>query len=67
MSSVMIRCPNTGQAVSTQIEIEPSIFASLPQVESRTLCPQCGEEHVWTRRDAWLADSAGPPRTGTYD
>ena len=26
MSSVMIRCPNTGRPVSTAIETEPSVF-----------------------------------------
>jgi hypothetical protein len=57
MSAVMIRCPVTGQAVSTQIETEPSIFSTLPQVEAHTLCPICGQEHVWTRRDAWLQES----------
>ena len=57
MSTVMIRCPETGHAVSTQIDTEPSIFSALPQVEAHTLCPICGHEHVWTRSDAWLQDS----------
>ncbi len=57
MSAVMIRCPVTGQAVSTQIETEPSIFSVLPQVETHTICPLCGQDHVWTRRDAWLQDN----------
>jgi predicted RNA-binding Zn-ribbon protein involved in translation (DUF1610 family) len=57
MSAVMIRCPVTGQAVSTQIETEPSVFETLPQVEAHTLCPVCGQEHIWTRRDAWLQES----------
>lgn len=56
MSAVMIRCPNTGRAVSTQIETEPAIFAHLPEVDSRMRCPVCGADHVWSMRDAWLAD-----------
>ena len=54
MSAVMIRCPRTDRAVSTQIDTEPSVFQRFPEVESRMDCPACGEEHVWTVRDAWL-------------
>ena len=57
MSAVMIKCPNTGRAVSTQIETEPSVFRELPYVKSRTRCPICGEEHEWTPLEAWLADA----------
>ena len=56
MSSVMIRCPNTGRAVSTAIETEPSVFRKLPKVAARMLCPACGEEHVWSTGSAWLSD-----------
>ena len=61
MGAVMIKCPNTGRAVSTQIETEASVFRRLPLVKSRTVCPICGQEHVWTRREAWLADAPSPP------
>ncbi len=59
MSSVMIRCPNTGQAVSTAIEVEPSVFRKLPKMHARMHCPACGREHAWTTNSAWLA---GAPR-----
>ena len=59
MSSVMIRCPNTGRSVSTAIETEPSVFRLLPKVASRMLCPACGQEHIWSTGSAWLA---GEPR-----
>jgi hypothetical protein len=55
-AAVMIRCPRTGLAVSTAIETEPSVFKRLPQVQSRMNCPICGEVHVWTAREAWLAE-----------
>jgi predicted RNA-binding Zn-ribbon protein involved in translation (DUF1610 family) len=55
MSSVMIKCPNTGRAVSTAIETEPSVFRQLPEVASRMMCPACGQEHVWTTGSAWVA------------
>jgi predicted RNA-binding Zn-ribbon protein involved in translation (DUF1610 family) len=59
MSSVMIRCPNTGLAVSTAIETESAVFRQLPKVASRMICPACGQEHVWMRSSAWLS---GEPR-----
>ena len=58
MSTIMIKCPNTGLAVSTEIETEPSVFRQLPKVASRMQCPACGQEHVWRISSAWL--SAGP-------
>jgi len=59
MSSVMIRCPNTGRAVSTAIETEPAVFRKLPKIASRMRCPACGEEHDWSVTSAWLS---GEPR-----
>lgn len=55
MSSVMIKCPTTGRAVSTEIETEPSVFRKLPHVVARMGCPACGQEHAWTTSTAWLA------------
>jgi predicted RNA-binding Zn-ribbon protein involved in translation (DUF1610 family) len=54
MSSVMIRCPETGRSVSTAIEIEPSVFRRLPKTTARMICPACGQEHVWATNSAWL-------------
>jgi hypothetical protein len=59
MSSVMIRCPNTGRSVSTAIETEPNVLRQLPKIASSMLCPACGQEHVWMTSSAWLA---GEPR-----
>ena len=56
MGTVMIRCPRTGQAVSTEIDTEPSVFSRLPEVAARMFCPSCGTEHVWSAREAWLAE-----------
>jgi hypothetical protein len=57
MSSVMIRCPATGKPVSTEIEIEPSVFRQLPEVQSHMLCPDCGQEHRWMTSSAWLENT----------
>ena len=54
MSSVMIRCPNTGHAASTAIETEPSVFRKLPNL--RAHCPASGQEHLWrTATPGWKA------------
>lgn len=55
MSSMMIRCPNTGQTVSTAIEIEPDVFRQLVKLTTRMICPACGQEHIWNTGSAWLA------------
>ena len=67
MSSMMIRCPITGEPVSTAIEVEPSVFRKLPKISARMLCPACGQDHVWATSSAWLADEPinGRRLTGT--
>jgi hypothetical protein len=62
MAALMIRCPMTGRAVSTQIETEPSVFRRLPKVTAQMRCPLCGEDHVWTTGEAWLAEPTLVPR-----
>jgi hypothetical protein len=62
MGAVMIRCPRTGRAVSTEIETELSVFNRLPVVPARMRCPLCGEEHVWTASEAWLDEPALAPQ-----
>lgn len=59
MSAVMIRCPSTGRAVSTEIETEPGDFRRLPSIRAKMRCPACGQEHVWLTSSAWLE---GRPR-----
>jgi hypothetical protein len=54
MGVVMIRCPSTGHAVSTGIEM-PSMDR-LPTVVGTMVCSACGGMHEWTRADAWLAE-----------
>jgi len=54
MSELMIRCPSTGEAISTGINIDSRSFRALPDVASRSHCPKCGLDHVWWKREAWL-------------
>jgi hypothetical protein len=55
MASVMIACPETSREIYTGIETDDASFARLPDVPSRTQCPICGQEHVWSRESAWLS------------
>jgi hypothetical protein len=55
MPILMIKCPNTGQAVPTGIETDADSFAILSDTPSQTKCPVCGAMHVWWKREAWLA------------
>lgn len=59
MSTVMIRCPSTGTAVSTEIETELGDFRRLPHIMAKMRCPACGQEHAWLTSSAWLE---GTPR-----
>jgi hypothetical protein len=52
MGMIMINCPSTGRAVSTEIEIQN--VDRLPTVIARMVCPACGGVHEWTKNDAWL-------------
>ena len=56
MSVVMIKCPQTGDAVSTGIESEPDTFNALPNVSAQMKCSACGGRHTWRRSEAWLSD-----------
>jgi hypothetical protein len=54
MSTVMIKCPNTGDFIATGIETDPESFRNLPDVLAHSRCPLCGLEHAWWKREAWL-------------
>jgi hypothetical protein len=56
MSLLMIRCPRTGQEVSTGLETDPDSFQTIPDVLDYTPCPHCGIDHAWWPDEAWLAD-----------
>jgi len=52
MGIIMINCPSTGRAVSTEIEMQN--VERLPTVIATMVCPACGGVHEWTKNDAWL-------------
>jgi hypothetical protein len=56
MGIIMIKCPSTGRAVSTEIEMHNvDNVDRLPFVVATMVCPACGGVHKWTKDDAWLA------------
>ena len=57
MGVVWIKCPRTGHAVSTGIEVDPVVFRQTPVFFSRTRCPHCEHEHEWFAADAWISES----------
>jgi hypothetical protein len=57
MSILLIRCPHTGRPISTGIEVDAETFAGLPDVLSYLPCPECGLNHAWWVREAWLEDA----------
>ena len=65
MGTVMIRCPRTGQSISTGIEMEPSVLGHLPLVQAWRRCPVCGEEHAWDASSAWLSEPSLAPENNT--
>jgi hypothetical protein len=54
MGTLMIKCPKTGSAISTGIQMGQSTFNNTPVFFARTLCPICQIQHEWFARAAWV-------------
>ena len=54
VSVVMVKCPNTGRALSTGIATDAATFERLPDIRSQITCPICKRDHTWSTREAWL-------------
>jgi len=70
MGILMIKCPSTGHAISTGIEMDQSRFGSSAVFFRRTFCPICRSYHEWFARDAWVCEerrngTSSPARTGS--
>lgn len=59
MARVMITCPETGKPVYTHMNFDWQGFDAIPLGTKSIQCPQCGEDHHWTRQDAYLEDDGG--------
>jgi hypothetical protein len=56
MSEIMIRCPETGNEISTGIHCDGRSFEQLPFLVAQANCPLCGKPHRWSKAEAWLDD-----------
>jgi hypothetical protein len=59
VSRVLIRCPETGQAVDAVLRLRPAAFDAL-QGEHGFRCARCGKVHNWRKEDAWLEPATRP-------
>ena len=58
MPDILIRCPETGVAIPTELDTETVILETLPpRIVLPLECPACGRTHYWKRSDAWVKDS----------
>jgi hypothetical protein len=54
MGMVMVKCPQTGQAIPTGIETDRESFGRSAVFFARTRCPLCRADHAWFAREAWV-------------
>jgi hypothetical protein len=59
MGIVMIKCPRTGEAVSTGLGMEHIKFEGSTFEDHQMGCRACGHLHIWSKKDAWLAEPIG--------
>ena len=65
MADILVRCPKTGQEVSTGLKTEWVMFETLPGIQMPLTCPACGETHNWRPKDAWISNHNGAVETVT--
>ncbi len=51
---VMIFCPTTGKEIPTGILAIQLMFDSQDYISMKVTCPECGEVHTWSKKDAYL-------------
>ena len=62
MGSVMIKCPETGRAISTGMVADRESFRAMPVFFARVLCPLCRKQHEWFAQNAWVCETTLPPQ-----
>ncbi len=62
MATIYTSCPDTGREISTGIETDGESFMALPDVITRVHCPHCGEQHNWSKYNAFLHDEVRSAR-----
>ena len=54
MGMAMVKCPQTGHAISTGIKTDRESFGLRAVFFSRTHCLICRSDHAWFAREAWV-------------
>jgi hypothetical protein len=58
MGVVMIKCPKTGDAISTGIETDREGFAAARYSSRAPIARVCAATHEWLAREAWVYEPA---------
>ena len=67
MAKIMTKCPVTGHAISTGVEVDSDgDFNFLLDVAYHIDCPLCGDNHEWFKHDAWIAESPESRQEDSY-
>ena len=59
MTMLTVRYPETGQEISTGIDVDADSFASLPDKLPLSKCPVSGSDHLWLKCGARFSDVFG--------
>jgi hypothetical protein len=59
MGTLMATCPITGKDIELGIETDKRSLAAVNCFCVVFHCTSCGDEHVITRRDAWVCETFG--------
>jgi hypothetical protein len=60
MGVLLITCPATGKELSTGLQIDEKDAVTLPDYETATLCPYCGQLHRWRPKDTRWVEALPP-------
>lgn len=60
MGVVMIKCPQTGRAISTGMTAERESFRCSAVFFARSYCAICETNHEWFAREAWVDEPRRP-------
>lgn len=67
MGMIMIKCPQTGHAISTGLKADRDSFLCSAVFFARTPCSVCEVSHEWFSMQAWVddwwADRRAPDRS----
>ena len=56
MAALKFLCPETGNVVDTEIDVDVTSFARLPREDTRLACLHCEQRHILAGVSAWLGE-----------